>query len=70
MKLYHFDFTVDIHDVDTIFTCLQQEIVHMMELKIDEKSGENRQSYIDWYDERIKYIEELKTKLTHTIVEE
>ena len=66
MKKYHFDFVVDMEDLDTIFSCLHKEKCDLMELKMDEMAEGNRQEYLDWYDNRIKYIKELTEKISFT----
>jgi hypothetical protein len=64
--MIHFDFTLDDIDAENLFGALQHEIQNIHMNIGDEMAAENRPEYISWYRERIKYIEELMQKLTHT----
>lgn len=77
MKDIHFDFTVSAVDAENIFHALQSEICTMHENILDRmeelaEGSENpeyaKDGQIDWFKRRIKYIEDLKLKMSNTAV--
>ena len=62
--MVRFDFIVDDFEAETIFDALQKEIVKCMVGKIET----NLPSYNAWYDARIKFLEDLKKKMTNSRV--
>lgn len=64
--MIHFDFIVDDAEAEAIFGALQDEIVKCMAAKIET----NLPSYDAWYDSRIKFLKELKGKMTNSKVQE
>lgn len=66
--MIQFNFTLDDIDTDNLFGCLQSEIVDMQERIMDEMSEQNRIEFINYYRNRILYIQELMQKMHHTNV--
>lgn len=64
--MIHFDFILDDIDAENLFAALQHEIQDINVNIMDELAEQNRPDYIEWYRERIKYINDLITKLNHT----
>lgn len=67
--MIQFNFTLDEIDTDNLFGCLQSEIVDMNERIMDEMCEQNRVEYINYYRNRISYIQELMQKMHHTPID-
>ena len=68
--MIHFDFIVSDVDAENIMGCIQTEIVNC-HMKIQKCIvAEDAQKVIDAYNSRIEYLEELKTRMYNSRVEE
>lgn len=67
--MIQFNFTLDEIDTHNLFGCLQSEIVDMNERIMDEMCEQNRVEYINYYRNRISYIQELMQKMHHTPID-
>ena len=68
--MIHFDFIVSDVDAENIMGCIQTEIVNC-HMKIQKCIVANdAQKVIDAYNSRIEYLEELKTRMYNSRVEE
>ena len=68
--MIHFDFIVSDVDAENIMGCIQTEIVNC-HMKIQKCIvAEDAQKVIDAYNSRIEYLEELKTRMHNSRVEE
>jgi hypothetical protein len=69
--MIHFDFTVTEEEADTIFDAINDQIDYCLEEKADwvgstscgDRYKKGIESAIQWYEERIKYLKDLKSKM-------
>jgi hypothetical protein len=64
--MIHFDFIVDDFEAESIFDAIQAEIVQCHVRLLDEKPQWPEQ--IEWFEARIKFLEDLKKKMTNSRV--
>jgi hypothetical protein len=73
MNKKHFEFDLDEHETDILFSCIQKEIVNCSyELcKITSKEPhalyvKNYDAYKIWYENHIEFLKQLKKKIKYT----
>jgi len=74
--MIHFDFYVSDEEANTIFECITDEIYRMEEEKLDwigarsnsVDTCEKIKATIQWFENRISYLQELKSKMKNTKV--
>lgn len=71
VRMIHFDFIVSDEEARTIFECISEEIVNTQEEIISMRMARSTnmntvkhiKKQIEWLEERVKYLENLKAKM-------
>jgi len=65
--MIHFDFVVTEDEAYDIFQAISNEIASLISRKMEE-IDENDGQYVEYFDNRIDYLKQLKDKMSNTLV--
>jgi hypothetical protein len=65
--MIHFDFVVDDVDAENIIGCIDAAINKCVVMK---HRGKMTKPYVEWFEEHMAYLEELKSKMKNTRIDE